>query len=134
MSALDLGPKCLQSLSADDIIGIKHPFSCINVPQVPREMLKTEAERLQPQFSTLPEGPDKCYCIEKMRLIAIIAYTHCISAKFSINFLHHIVLIFNGSYVVSFRFHILDPGPYSLLNNMCGARCGNSHKFSYLLI
>ena len=26
------------------IIGIKHGFSCINVCQVPREMLKTEAE------------------------------------------------------------------------------------------
>ena len=25
-------------------IGIKHGFSCINVCQVPREMLKTEAE------------------------------------------------------------------------------------------
>ena len=26
-----------------DIIGIKHGFPCINVCQVPREMLKTEA-------------------------------------------------------------------------------------------
>ena len=26
-----------------DIIGIKHGFSCINIRQVPREVLKTEA-------------------------------------------------------------------------------------------
>ena len=52
-------------------IGIKHSFSCINVCQVPREMLKTSAERLpgpsgdvenlgrRPRFSTSPEGPGK---------------------------------------------------------------------------
>ena len=28
----------------NDVIGIKHGFSCINVSQVPREMLKIEAE------------------------------------------------------------------------------------------
>ena len=34
---------------------------------------------------------------------------------------------------MSFTFDILDPGPFSLLNNMCGALCGNSYIFSYLL-
>ena len=38
-------------------IGIKHGFSCINVCQVPREVLKTEAEGLG--FSTSSEGPGK---------------------------------------------------------------------------
>ena len=38
-------------------IGIKHGFTCINVCQVPREMLKTRGRR--PRFSTTPEGPDK---------------------------------------------------------------------------
>ena len=42
-------------------IGIKHGFPCINVCQVPREMLKTEAVgRGRPRFSTSPEGPGKC--------------------------------------------------------------------------
>ena len=35
------------------IIGIKHGFPCINVCQVPREMLKTEAEGLG--FQQLPQ-------------------------------------------------------------------------------
>ena len=34
---------------------------------------------------------------------------------------------------MSFTFDILDPGPYYLLNNTCGARYGNSHNFYYLL-
>ena len=38
-----------------------------------------------------------------------------------------------GSHAVSFTFDILDPGPYNLLNNRCGARYGNSHNFYYLL-
>ena len=50
------------------IIGIKHGFSCINVCQVPREVLKTEAEGPEggvenrgprPRFSTPPSGPGK---------------------------------------------------------------------------
>ena len=31
-------------------IGIKHGFSCINIRQVPREVLKTEAEGLGFQY------------------------------------------------------------------------------------
>ena len=34
----------LHELKPDFNIGIKHGFSCINVCQVPREVLKTEAE------------------------------------------------------------------------------------------
>ena len=30
-------------VSGDHIIGIKHSFSCINIRQVPREVLKNEA-------------------------------------------------------------------------------------------
>ena len=30
--------------STSDDIGIKHVFSCINVPHIPREMFKTEGE------------------------------------------------------------------------------------------
>ena len=33
-----------KTLFTDSNIGIKHGFSCINVCQVPREVLKTEAE------------------------------------------------------------------------------------------
>ena len=42
-------------------IGIKHGFRCINVCQVPREMLKTDAigRGRRPRFSTSPEGPGK---------------------------------------------------------------------------
>ena len=36
---------------------IKHGFSCIYVSQVPKEVLKTEAEG---RFSTAPKGPGKC--------------------------------------------------------------------------
>ena len=65
------------------IIGIKHDFSCINIRQVPWEVLKTEAEgrgfqhlprdlanvmvlhaltfaRFRPRFSTPPKGPSEC--------------------------------------------------------------------------
>ena len=28
---------------------------------------------------------------------------------------------------MSFTFHILDPVPHSLLNNTCGAQCGDLH-------
>ena len=51
-------------------IGIKHGFPCINVCQVPREMLKTEAVGLG--FQHLPRDLanvnwkinfDRCYCI-----------------------------------------------------------------------
>ena len=40
-------------------IGIKHGFSCINIRQVPWEVLKTEAEG-RPRFSTPPTGPGEC--------------------------------------------------------------------------
>ena len=39
-------------------IGIKHGFSCINIRQVPWEVLKTEAKGLA--FSTPPKGPGEC--------------------------------------------------------------------------
>ena len=53
------------------IIGIKHGFPCINVCQVPRELLKTEAEGPEgavenrgrrPRFSTAPSGPGINVC------------------------------------------------------------------------
>ena len=56
-----------------NIIGIKHGFSCINIRQVPWEVLKTEAEgrrkpkpkaaenrSRRPQFSTPLKGPGEC--------------------------------------------------------------------------
>ena len=39
-------------------IGIKHGFSCINIRQVPREVLKTEAGGRG--FQHLPLGPGEC--------------------------------------------------------------------------
>ena len=38
------GPGCSKLMTSLVNIGIKHGFSCINVCQVPREVLKTEAE------------------------------------------------------------------------------------------
>ena len=35
--------------------------------------------------------------------------------------------------MVSFTFDILNHGPNSLLNNMCGAWCGGSHNFPIYL-
>ena len=54
-----------------NIIGIKHGFSCINVCQVPREVLKTEAEgrgfqhlpRDLANVNVLETMFDRCYCI-----------------------------------------------------------------------
>ena len=43
-------------------IGIKHGFSCINVCQVPREMLKTEAEGRG--FQQLPKDLAKAHALE----------------------------------------------------------------------
>ena len=52
-------------------IGIKHCFSCINVCQVRREVLKTEAEGRGSQH--LPRDLAKRLCIGKQCLIAVIA-------------------------------------------------------------
>ena len=45
------------------IIGIKHAFPCINVCQVPREMLKTEAEGRG--FQQLPRDLANVNALEK---------------------------------------------------------------------
>ena len=42
--AKKLSKQTFYKLDGTDTIGIKHGFPCINVCQVPREMLKTEAE------------------------------------------------------------------------------------------
>ena len=42
----------------DNIIGITHVFSCINICRVPRKVFEYEAVRLSAQTS--PEGPGKC--------------------------------------------------------------------------
>ena len=52
-------------------IGIKHGFSCINIRQVPREVLKTEAGGRG--FQHLPRGLTNVKAIEKPCSIAIIA-------------------------------------------------------------
>ena len=44
----------ISRITRDTNIGIKHDFPCINVCQVPREMLKTEAEGRG--FQQLPRG------------------------------------------------------------------------------
>ena len=54
-----------------NIIGIKHVFSCINVCQVPREVLKTEAKgrgfqqllRDLARVNVLENNFYRCYCI-----------------------------------------------------------------------
>ena len=43
-AASDLGLQCLQKPICPNTIGIKHGFSCINICQVPWEVLKTKAE------------------------------------------------------------------------------------------
>ena len=42
----------------DDIIGITHVFSCINICRVPRKVFQHEVDR--PSAQTSPEGPGKC--------------------------------------------------------------------------
>ena len=37
----------MKTVGCSNIIGIKHGFSCINIRQVPWEVLKTEAEQYQ---------------------------------------------------------------------------------------
>ena len=44
-------------------IGIKHAFPCINVCQVPREMLKTEAVGTWQMLMYWKTMFDRCYCI-----------------------------------------------------------------------
>ena len=53
------------------IIGIKHGFSCINIRQVPREVLKTEAGGRG--FQHLPRDLANVYALKKPCSIAIIA-------------------------------------------------------------
>ena len=58
-------------------IGIKHAFPCINVCQVPREMLKTEAEgrgfqHFRGIWQTLMHWKtmfDRCYCINSTTML-----------------------------------------------------------------
>ena len=52
-------------------IGIKHGFSCINIHQVPREVLKTEAGGRG--FQHLPRGLASVNAWKKPCSIAIIA-------------------------------------------------------------
>ena len=51
--------------------GIKHAFSCINILQVPKQMLKTEG-KVQDFLISL-ERPGESECIEKQCLIIIVA-------------------------------------------------------------
>ena len=53
------------------IIGIKHVFPCINVCQVPRELLKTQAEGRG--FKQLPRDLVNVNALEKQCLIAVIS-------------------------------------------------------------
>ena len=70
------------------IIGIKHGFPCINVCQVPRELLKTEAEGRPPSVFNNSRGTwqtlhvmhwktmfDRCYCINSTRMLKKIIKT-----------------------------------------------------------
>ena len=67
LSMLIVGKFGLQGI----IIGIKHVFPCINVYQVPRELLKTEAEGRG--FQQLPRDLANVNALEKQYLIAVIA-------------------------------------------------------------
>ena len=65
---------CSYTLNISVNIGIKHDFPCINVCQVPREMLKTEAEGRGFQQFLRDLGNvnarkimfDRCYCINSI--------------------------------------------------------------------
>ena len=65
-------------------IGIKHGFSCINIRQVPWEVLKTEAEgrgfqhlpRDLANFNALKNMFDRYYCI-KLKTFATFRVIYC---------------------------------------------------------
>ena len=68
-------------------IGIKHGFSCINIRQVPWEVLKTEAEGSQETWRMLMHGKtmfDRYYCIKTENIFYISCY-----------FLHYFILPFH---------------------------------------
>ena len=69
-----------------DFIGIKHGFSCINIRQIPREVLKTEAEghgfqhlpRDLANVNALKNHFGRYYCIKTENICYILRYfLHC---------------------------------------------------------
>ena len=79
----------LQTTRYSFIIGIKHGFSCINICEVPREVLKTEAggrsfQHLLRDLANVMHGKtmfDRYYCIKTKNICYISGY-----------FLHYFVL------------------------------------------
>ena len=79
-----MGKSCF-CVSENHIIGIKHGFSCINIRQVPWEVLKTEAEGRG--FQHLPRDLeninakrmfDRYYCIKPENICYISRFfLHC---------------------------------------------------------
>ena len=55
-------------------IGIKHGFSCINIRQVPREVLKTEAEGTWRMLMHWKNMFDRYYCIKTKNICYISRY------------------------------------------------------------
>ena len=73
-------------------IGIKHGFSCINILQVPREVLKTEAGR---DFQYLPRDLANVYALKNhdiQSLLCIATENICNTSRY---FLHYFVLHFH---------------------------------------
>ena len=72
-------------LYLNTIIGIKHGFSCINIRQVPREVLKTEAEgrgfqhlpRDLANVNALKTMFDRYYCIKNLKTFATFRVISC---------------------------------------------------------
>ena len=99
----------LQSIAVSSNIGIKHGFSCINIRQVPWEMLKTEAVvfntsqgiwRMIMHWKTMF---DRYYCIKTQNICYISRY-----------FWHYFVSPFHRCLVnVIFTMLVLGPGQYT---------------------
>ena len=68
----DLYADCTYICNLESHVGIKHGFSCINIRQVPWEVLKTEAEGRG--FQHLPRDLANVNALKKTCSIAIIAY------------------------------------------------------------
>ena len=62
----------LQGQGFNEIIGITHVFSCINICWVPRKLFEHKAVR--PSVETSSEGPGNVYAMKQTCVIVILAY------------------------------------------------------------
>ena len=61
---MNIEPSCLPNRTCNSIQGFKHGFSCINIRQVPWEVLKTEAEGTWRMLMHWKTMFDRYYCIK----------------------------------------------------------------------